>query len=119
MRTYMTGKQTDQYTPTALTPGASLDHGDDMAVDRDPEALIRAMERVNVLFDRMREGCPAEARVMSHVLPHFLLDFFPAQDIMNKIIGEFLSSQQPHPGLVAGVIFTVSARVDCVFIGLC
>ena len=56
----------------------------------------------------MRKGCPYEASVMARVLPHFLTDFFPPQDIMNKIIGEFLSSQQPHPKLMAGVIFKVS-----------
>ena len=58
----------------------------------------------------MRVGCPREARLIARVLPHFLLDFFPAQDIMNKIIGEFLSSQQPHPALMARVIFRVRRR---------
>jgi len=35
------------------------------------------------------------------------MDFFPAQDIMNKVIGEFLYSQQPHPQLMAKVVFQV------------
>ena len=45
---------------------------------------------------------------MTRILPLFLTDFFPPQDIMNKVIGEFLSSQQPHPTLMAGVVFKVS-----------
>lgn len=44
---------------------------------------------------------------MARVLPPLLLDFFPAQEIMNKVIGEFLSSQQPHPELMAQVLFKV------------
>jgi len=35
------------------------------------------------------------------------MDFFPAQDVMNKVIAEFLSCQQPHPELVADVLFQV------------
>ena len=46
---------------------------------------------------------------MARVLPPLLLDFFPAQEIMNKVIGEFLSSQQPHPELMAQVLFKVCA----------
>ena len=61
-----------------------------------------------ILFlHRIRKGVPSEARVVSRVLPPLLLDFFPAQEIMNKVIGEFLSSQQPHPELMAQVLFKV------------
>ena len=58
---------------------------------------------------RIRKGVPSEARVVARVLPPLLLDFFPAQEIMNKVIGEFLSSQQPHPELMAQVLFKVCA----------
>ena len=57
---------------------------------------------------RIRKGVPSEARVVARVLPPLLLDFFPVQEIMNKVIGEFLSSQQPHPELMAQIIFKVS-----------
>ena len=56
---------------------------------------------------RIRKGVPSEARVVARVLPPLLLDFFPAQEIMNKVIGEFLSSQQPHPELMAQALFKV------------
>ena len=56
---------------------------------------------------RIRKGLPYEARVITQALPTFLADFFPPQDIMNKVIGEFLSSQQPHPQLMATVVFQV------------
>ncbi|XP_052497673.1 huntingtin [Budorcas taxicolor] len=73
----------------------------------DSESVIVAMERVSVLFDRIRKGFPCEARVVARVLPQFLDDFFPPQDVMNKVIGEFLSSQQPYPQLMAAVVYQV------------
>uniref|UniRef100_A0A668A4P2 Huntingtin n=1 Tax=Myripristis murdjan TaxID=586833 RepID=A0A668A4P2_9TELE len=73
----------------------------------DSESVIVAMERVSVLFDRIRKGLPSEARVVSRILPQFLDDFFPPQDVMNKVIGEFLSNQQPYPQFMATVVYKV------------
>ncbi|NXE23880.1 HD protein, partial [Ardeotis kori] len=73
----------------------------------DSESLIVAMERVSVLFDRIRKGFPFEARVVARILPQFLDDFFPPQDVMNKVIGEFLSNQQPYPQFMATVVYKV------------
>ena len=69
------------------------------------------MERVNTLFDRMRSGCATVARVVADVMPHFLLDFFPSEDVINKCVGELLSAQQPHPELAAKMLF----KVHCLF----
>ncbi|XP_023685417.2 huntingtin isoform X3 [Paramormyrops kingsleyae] len=73
----------------------------------DSESIIVAMERVSVLFDRIRKGFPFEARVVARILPQFLDDFFPPQDVMNKVIGEFLSNQQPYPQFMAAVVYKV------------
>ncbi|XP_066242929.1 huntingtin isoform X4 [Saccopteryx leptura] len=73
----------------------------------DSESVIVAMERVSVLFDRIRKGFPCEARVVARILPQFLDDFFPPQDVMNKVIGEFLSNQQPYPQFMATVVYEV------------
>lgn len=58
---------------------------------------------------RIRKGFPSEARVVSRILPQFLDDFFPLQDVMNKVIGEFLSNQQPYPQFMATVVYKASA----------
>eukprot|EP00058_Branchiostoma_floridae_P006835 XP_002592323.1 hypothetical protein BRAFLDRAFT_101262 [Branchiostoma floridae] len=87
--------------------GSDTSSGRSEPTTPDNESLIVAMERVTVLFDRIRKGFPCEARVVARILPTFLDDFFPAQDIMNKVIGEFLSSQQPHPQLMAKVLYDV------------
>ncbi|XP_041838863.1 huntingtin isoform X2 [Melanotaenia boesemani] len=87
------------------SPASRPAHPDPQAPDS--ESIIVAMERVSVLFDRIRKGLPSEARVVSRILPQFLDDFFPPQDVMNKVIGEFLSNQQPYPQFMATVVYKV------------
>ncbi|XP_034443327.1 huntingtin isoform X2 [Hippoglossus hippoglossus] len=87
------------------SPASRPDHADPQAPDS--ESIIVAMERVSVLFDRIRKGLPSEARVVARILPQFLDDFFPPQDVMNKVIGEFLSNQQPYPQFMATVVYKV------------
>lgn len=45
--------------------------------------------------------------MVARILPQFLDDFFPPQDVMNKVIGEFLSNQQPYPQFMATVVYKV------------
>uniref|UniRef100_A0A7N8X0X9 Huntingtin n=1 Tax=Mastacembelus armatus TaxID=205130 RepID=A0A7N8X0X9_9TELE len=87
------------------SPASRPAHSDPQAPDS--ESVIVAMERISVLFDRIRKGLPSEARVVSRILPQFLDDFFPPQDVMNKVIGEFLSNQQPYPQFMATVVYKV------------
>ncbi|XP_042638571.1 huntingtin [Orycteropus afer afer] len=87
-----------------ISPGRTTDPN---PATPDSESVIVAMERVSVLFDRIRKGLPCEARVVARILPQFLDDFFPAQDVMNKVIGEFLSNQQPYPQFMATVVYKV------------
>ncbi|KAJ8026358.1 Huntingtin [Holothuria leucospilota] len=75
----------------------------------DPEEFVQALERQSILFDRIRKGYPTEASLVAEVLPTFLEDFFSPQDVMNKVIGEFLSNQQPHPQLMATIVYRVFA----------
>lgn len=64
---------------------------------------------VEISCCRIRKGFPSEARVVARILPQFLDDFFPLQDVMNKVIGEFLSNQQPYPQFMATVVYKASA----------
>ncbi|XP_016420611.1 huntingtin isoform X2 [Sinocyclocheilus rhinocerous] len=102
---------------TCMYTGVAAEEGKEkgspgLPADADPtapdsESVIVAMERVSVLFDRIRKGFPSEARVVARILPQFLDDFFPLQDVMNKVIGEFLSNQQPYPQFMATVVYKV------------
>ncbi|KAG8226332.1 hypothetical protein J437_LFUL009909 [Ladona fulva] len=72
-----------------------------------PEYLLHTMEQTSALFDRVKRGYPFEVEVVCGVLPLLLTHFFPPSEILTKVIGEFLSSQQPHPRLLAAVLFQV------------
>ncbi|XP_067936803.1 huntingtin-like [Watersipora subatra] len=75
-----------------------------------PEQLSMAedkLELISILFDRIRRGLPHEADIITGVLPSLMTDLFTSQDIMNKVIGEFLSEQQPHLTLIARTVYEV------------
>lgn len=61
----------------------------------------------NFSINRIKKGYPFEVELLCGVLPDLLTDFFPPSEIMTKVIGEFLSTQQPHPRLLAAVVFQV------------
>nr|CAD7591328.1 unnamed protein product [Timema genevievae] len=75
--------------------------------ETNPELLIQAMEKTSALFDRIKKGYPFEVELVCGVLPNLLTDFFPPSEILTRVIGEFLSTQQPHPRLMAAVVFQV------------
>ncbi|XP_046383294.1 huntingtin isoform X2 [Ischnura elegans] len=81
--------------------------GSDTVDSANPEHLLHAMEQASALFDRVKRGYPFEVEVVCGVLPLLLTHFFPPSEILTKVIGEFLSSQQPHPRLLAAVLFQV------------
>ncbi|GBL79207.1 Huntingtin [Araneus ventricosus] len=102
------GKSTNMWS-NELVPDISKtsDRSHTTGKQMDTEFLLVAMERVTTLFDRIKKAYPFEAEIVCEILPGFLMEFFPVQEILNKIITEFLSSQQPHPQLMAKVIFEV------------
>ncbi|GFT39474.1 huntingtin [Nephila pilipes] len=102
------GKSTNMWS-NELVPDVSKppDRSQASGKQMDSEFLLVAMERVTTLFDKIKKAYPFEAEIVCEILPGFLMEFFPVQEILNKIITEFLSSQQPHPQLMAKVIFEV------------
>ncbi|XP_046851179.1 huntingtin-like, partial [Xenia sp. Carnegie-2017] len=94
-----TGKEGDR-------PSGLFQDNEDVDSPND-DVLLLALERTTALFDRIRKGFRSEARLVSEILPIVLCDFFPPDEVMNKVIGEFVSSQQPHPELMASVLFKV------------
>ncbi|XP_011641684.1 huntingtin isoform X2 [Pogonomyrmex barbatus] len=78
--------------------------------DVEPETLVRSIERISAIFDKIRKGHPMEVEVLCTVLSCLLGDFFPPSEILTKVIGEFLSPQQPHPRLLSAVVFKVCEK---------
>ncbi|KAJ8928269.1 hypothetical protein NQ314_019220 [Rhamnusium bicolor] len=60
-----------------------------------------------LLLSYMYTGYVFEVDILCSVMPYILEDFFSPSDILTKVIGEFLSPQQPHPKLLSKVVFQV------------
>jgi huntingtin len=99
--TYLyTGKSGDQASGISQLEKETLN-------DPGMEDQVAVLEKLTRILDRMHKALPAEAAVVARVLPSLLQDFMPRYQIMTKVVGEFLSSQQPYPGLMAEVMFKV------------
>ncbi|CAH1990108.1 unnamed protein product [Acanthoscelides obtectus] len=70
-----------------------------------PDQLVQTIEKMSSIFERIKKGYVYEVEILCSVLPIVLEDFFSPSDILTKVIGEFLSSQQPHPKLLSRVVF--------------
>lgn len=79
-------------------------------ISLDPDLMVQFIEKVSAIFERIRKGYPFEAKLLCTILPNILNDFFPPSEILTKVIGEFLSPQQPHPRLLSNVVFQVKKR---------
>ena len=74
----------------------------------DPELLMQTMEQISIIFDCVRRSNSKVAELLCYdVLPSILLDFFPAADVINRVINEFISPGQPHQVMLAWVLFEV------------
>ncbi|CAG9829715.1 unnamed protein product [Diabrotica balteata] len=72
-----------------------------------PDSLVQTIEMVSAIFERIKRGYVYEVEILCSVMPKVLDDFFSPSDILTKVIGEFLSAQQPHPKLLSKVVFQV------------
>lgn len=77
-------------------------------VQTNPDHLVQSIEKVTAIFERVRKGHAFEVEVICAILPNIFSDFFSPSDVLTKVIGEFLSTQQPHPKLLSKVVFQVS-----------
>lgn len=87
-----------------------LENSSQNSMQTNPDHLVQTVEKISAIFDRIRKGQVFEVEVMCAVLPNILNDFFSPSDILTKVIGEFLSTQQPHPKLLSRVVFQVCAH---------
>ncbi|CAG2183342.1 unnamed protein product, partial [Oppiella nova] len=78
----------------------------------DSEEFLLAMEKLAVIFERLKTCLSYEAQQICNVLPHFLCEFFPTQDILNKCIGEFLSGQQTQAKHLANILYVVFNKLQ-------
>lgn len=72
-------------------------------VQDEPETILRMVEKVDVLFGRIKVAPPATAAVYAQVLSIIIRDLLPAKDVLTKAIKELMISQP----VVAKILFQV------------
>lgn len=83
-----------------------------IAIGGDGEDVLSGMEKIAILFDRLKFCTESEANVICDMLPQLLVKLFPIQDVLNKVIGEFLSGQQVWLHLLAELMFRVFGQLS-------
>lgn len=76
-------------------------------VQDDPETTLRLMEKVDVLFAKIKVSPPDVAQVYGQVLSQIIRDLIPSKDVLTKVIKEMIISQ-PHIQVVAQILHQVS-----------
>lgn len=104
-----------------------MDSGDDFNMPGEPAMPINNMERVKVLFDRIRlvGQLSNEAKILveyvfcfivilsfTHIherlIPSVVVDLFPSVDqILSFILNEFLKQAKSNPTIMAAIMFKV------------
>ena len=84
----------------------------DLSIGGDGEDALSGMEKIAILFDRLKFCTESEANVICDMLPQLLVKLFPIQDVLNKVIGEFLSGQQVWLHLLAELMYRVFGQLS-------
>lgn len=79
-----------------------------VVVQDDPDTILRLMEKIDVLFAKIKVSPPDTAKVYGRVLALLVRDLVPAKDVLTKVVKELIVSQ-PHVTVVAQVLHQVSA----------
>lgn len=83
-------------------------------VQDDPEIVLRLLEKIDVLFSKIKVSPPDIAEVYGQVLSLLIRDLIPAKDVLTKVIKEMIISQ-PHYKVVAQILHQVSRDLVCAF----
>lgn len=85
-------------------------------VQDDPETILRLMEKVDVMFAKIKVSPPETAKVYGQTLSFIVRDLIPAKDVLTKVIKELIISQ-PHIDVVAQILHQVRTS-DYLYEGL-
>lgn len=70
--------------------------------------LLDTTEKVMDLFNKVRSGHAEDGEVVAQILPRVLVDFFPPDQVMSLVLGEFLN-QKVNRDLGGIVLFEVAS----------
>ncbi|CAH1724958.1 unnamed protein product [Aphis gossypii] len=79
-------------------------YNENVETDIDPDMIVVEMEKISVMFERIKKGCLLEVEVTTIIMAKVLTDIFPASYVLMRVVSEFLSPNQPHPTYMCTVV---------------
>ncbi|XP_050533729.1 huntingtin isoform X2 [Daktulosphaira vitifoliae] len=84
---------------------------DKMQSEIDPDIIVTEMEKVSMLFERIKKGSLLEVEITTVIMSKVLADIFPVSYVLMRVVGEFLSPSQPHPTHMCTVVNEIFERL--------
>ncbi|XP_055525151.1 huntingtin [Wyeomyia smithii] len=75
-------------------------------VQDEPEIIIQQIEKIEILFAKIRTTTPSGAKVFGDVLCQLIRDLLPPNEILTKVFKELMLNQ-PNPDIIATVTYQV------------
>lgn len=77
------------------------------------------MEKIDVLFNKIKMSGPAVAQIYGLVLANLIRDLIPAKDVLTKVIKEMIITTQPHIDVMAQILHQVfRSSIDAAYLPL-
>lgn len=77
-------------------------------VQDEPEIVMQYTEKIDILFNKIRNSTQDEAEIFGRVLGQILKDLLSPNEILTKIIKELLILNQSNTNTIAIIIHQVS-----------
>ncbi|KAL5284302.1 HTT family protein [Megaselia abdita] len=91
-------KSSSQLERTELSDGVIQD---------DPEIIVQITDKVDALLHCIKSSTKDVARLYGRILCQIIRDLVPPNEILTKVIKEFLSENQPYCDIIAKLIYTI------------
>jgi len=77
-------------------------------VQDDPEIIAQQNDKVDILLHCIKSSTRDAAWIYGQVLCQIIRDLVPPNEILTKVIKEFLAINQPHGDVIAMIVYQVS-----------
>lgn len=78
-------------------------------VQDDPEIIALQNDKVDILLHCIKSSSRDAAWIYGQVLCQIIRDLVPPNEILTKVIKEFLAINQPHGDVIATIVYQVSS----------
>ncbi|XP_058457032.1 huntingtin [Malaya genurostris] len=87
-------------------------------VQDEPEIIIQQIDKIEILFTKIRSTTPQGAKIFGDVLCQLIRDLLPPNEILTKVFKELMLNQ-PNPDIIANVTHQVfRSAIDSSYLAL-